>query len=112
MEELGARKGDHLALCAEDEVGFRRAGTLLDDVRFVHDALPELAVEEIDLSVRLFGKTLRAPLVIASMTGGTEEAGRINQSLARIAEERGYAFGLGSQRAMMKRPESTGTFRV
>jgi isopentenyl-diphosphate delta-isomerase len=112
MEELGARKGDHLALCAEDEVGFRRAGTLLDDVRFVHDALPELALDEIDLGVRLFGKSLRAPIVIASMTGGTEEAGRINQSLARIAEERGYAFGLGSQRAMMKRPESTGTFRV
>ena len=110
--EIGARKDDHLAICADDDVGFRAAGTLLDGVRFVHDALPELAVDEIDLRVRLFGKTLRAPIVIASMTGGTEEAGAVNRALAAIAEERGYGFGLGSQRAMMKRPGSASSYRV
>ena len=60
----------------------------------------------------LFGKKLRAPIVIASMTGGTDEASRINRDLASIAEERGYGFGLGSQRAMHVRPGTAPTYRV
>lgn len=110
--EIEGRKGDHLTLCATDDVGFRKATTLLEDVRLIHDALPELSLDEIDLSVRILGKRLRAPIVIASMTGGTDEAAKVNRELASIAEERGYAFGLGSQRAMMKRPESAKSFVV
>jgi len=109
---IGQRKDDHLALCAHEDVGFRQASTLLECVRLVHDALPDMTLDEVDLSVTLFGKKLRAPLVIASMTGGTEEAGRINRELASIAEQRGYGFGLGSQRAMHVRPGSGGTYRV
>lgn len=109
---IEGRKGDHLTLCATGDVGFRAQGNLLGDVRLVHDALPELAVDEIDTSVRLFGKRLRAPIVIASMTGGTEEAARINRELASIAEERGYGFGVGSQRAMIKREGSAPTYQV
>jgi len=60
----------------------------------------------------VLGKTLRAPLLIAGMTGGTKDAGRINRELAGIAEELGYAFGLGSQRAMLKNPSLTETFLV
>ena len=93
-------------------MGFRGASTLLEGVRLVHDALPDLHAEELDTSVALLGKRLKAPIVIAAMTGGTEEAGRINRDLASIAQERGYAFGLGSQRAMHVRPGSAGTFRV
>ena len=106
------RKADHLALCASEDVGFRARSTLLECVRLVHDALPDLRASDIDTSVTLFGRTLRAPLLIAAMTGGTEEAGRINQELASIAEERGYGFGLGSQRAMHLRAASTPTYRV
>jgi isopentenyl-diphosphate delta-isomerase len=112
MSSIGQRKDDHLALCAEGDVGFRRVSTLLECVRLVHDALPDMALEDVDTSISLFGKKLRVPLVIASMTGGTEEAARINRELASIAEERGYGFGLGSQRAMHVRPESTTTYRV
>ena len=110
--EIEGRKRDHLTLCATEDVGFRGQGTLLDGVRLVHDALPELHADEVDTSVRLLGKRLRAPILIAAMTGGTEEAAKVNRSLAAIAEARGYGFGLGSQRAMMKRPESTSTYRV
>ena len=106
------RKADHLELCAVEDVGFRQTGTLLGCVRLVHDALPEMKLSEIDPSVTLFGKKLRAPIVIASMTGGTEEAARVNRELASIAEERGFAFGLGSQRAMHQRPSTAATFRV
>jgi isopentenyl-diphosphate delta-isomerase len=109
---IGERKADHLALCAEEDVGFRQRTTLLECVRLVHDALPDLATAAIDTSVTLFDKRLRVPLIIASMTGGTEEAGRINRELASIAEERGYGFGLGSQRAMHLRAAAGATYRV
>jgi isopentenyl-diphosphate delta-isomerase len=112
MATIGQRKADHLALCATDDVGFRRASTLLECVHLVHDALPDFKLADIDLSVRLLGKTLRAPIVIAAMTGGTDQAGRINRELASIAEERGYGFGLGSQRAMHVRPGTGATYRV
>jgi isopentenyl-diphosphate delta-isomerase len=112
MSTIGQRKADHLALCAEHEVGFRQASTLLECVHLVHDALPDMTLADVDLSLTMFGKRLRAPIVIASMTGGTDEAGRINRELASIAEERGYGFGLGSQRAMHTRPGSSPTYRV
>jgi isopentenyl-diphosphate delta-isomerase len=110
--DIQARKDDHLDLCATDRVAFRERSTLLEEVSLVHDSLPELALDQLDTSVELLGKRLRAPIVIASMTGGTERAGAINRALAALAERRGYGFGLGSQRAMQKRPESAGTFRV
>jgi len=109
---IQSRKADHLALAADGEVGFRAQGTLLDGVRLVHDALPDLAEGDVDLSVTVFGKKLRAPILIAAMTGGTDEAGRVNRDLAAIAESRGYAFGLGSQRAMFVRPETSGSYGV
>lgn len=109
---IQSRKADHLTLAAEGDVGFRGQGTLLSHVKLVHDALPDLAETDIDASVTVFGKKLRAPILIAAMTGGTDEAGRVNRDLAAIAESRGYAFGLGSQRAMVVRPETTETFRV
>src|SRR5689334_8445113 len=109
MTTIGERKADHLALCATDEVAFRGKTTLLEQVRFVHDALPDLDTAAVDTGCTILGKTLRAPLVIAAMTGGTEKAGKVNMELASIAEERGYGFGLGSQRAMHVRAESAPT---
>src|SRR5579883_3479119 len=99
MTTIGQRKDDHLALCAEQDVAFRSVSTLLECVRLVHDALPDMALGDVDTSTTLLGKRLRAPLVVASMTGGSDEAGRVNRELASIAEERGYGFGLGSQRS-------------
>jgi isopentenyl-diphosphate delta-isomerase len=112
MTTIGQRKADHLALCATDEVAFRGKTTLLEQVRLVHDALPDLDAASIDTRVTLLGKSLRAPIVIAAMTGGTEEAARVNRELSRIAEERGYGFGLGSQRAMFTRRETRATYEV
>ena len=105
MSSIGQRKADHLALCATDEVAFKDKTTLLEQVRFIHDALPDLDTNDLDTSCTLLGKKLRAPILIAAMTGGTDEAARINRELASIAEEHGYAFGLGSQRAMHVRTD-------
>lgn len=110
MTTIGERKADHLALCATDDVAFRGKTTLFEQVRFLHDALPDLDEKQIDTSCTILGKPLQAPLIIAAMTGGTEEAERINRDLASIAEERGIGFGLGSQRAMLVREEALGSF--
>jgi isopentenyl-diphosphate delta-isomerase len=91
---------------------FATKGTLLDQVQLVHQAIPEHHYDEIDLSTPLLGKVLKAPLVISAMTGGTDEAQAINRDLARAAETLGLGFGLGSQRAMLVRPETTRTFLV
>ena len=111
-EPISDRKRAHLDLCEQAEVEYARKTTLLEDVDLVHDALPELAVTEIDVSTSLLGKRLRAPLLITGMTGGTSEAAAINQALAQVAEEHGIAFGLGSQRAMQRTPELAYTFTV
>ncbi len=99
---ISSRKADHIDLCVSGDVGFHSKTTLFDAVDFVHDALPELSLDDLDTSVEILGKRLRAPIIIAAMTGGTERARVINRELAQIAEERGYGFGLGSQRAILK----------
>lgn len=112
MTTIGQRKADHLSLCSTDAVAFRDKTTLFEHVRFVHDALPELELDAIDTTTTLFGKKLRAPIIIAAMTGGTEEALHVNRELSAIAEERGYGFGLGSQRAMHLRTDTIATYAV
>ncbi|WP_394829103.1 type 2 isopentenyl-diphosphate Delta-isomerase [Pendulispora albinea] len=109
---IGARKADHIALCASGKVEFRQKGTLLDEVHLVHDALPERHVDSIDLGTTLLGHRLAAPVVVSGMTGGTPEAREINRDLARAAEALGLAFGLGSQRAMVLRPDTAATYAV
>jgi len=112
MSDITQRKADHLDLTTRGDVGFRRNSTLLEYVELVHDALPELSFPELDTGLELFGKKLRAPLLIAAMTGGHERAESINRELASIAEERGIAFGLGSQRAMLTRPHTRTSYKI
>ena len=111
-ESISDRKRSHLDVCEQEAVEYAGKTTLLEDVDLIHDALPEIAVDEVDLAVELLGKRLAAPLLITGMTGGTAEASEINRDLARVAEESGIAFGLGSQRAMQRRPELAYTFEV
>lgn len=106
------RKDDHLDLCATDDVAFRGTTTLFECVQLIHQSLPDLHVDEIDTSTTLLGKKLRLPLVIAAMTGGTERAAEVNRDLAAIAEARGLGFGLGSQRAMQRQPNTAWTYQV
>ncbi|HRI51897.1 MAG TPA: alpha-hydroxy-acid oxidizing protein, partial [Pseudomonadota bacterium] len=109
---ISQRKADHLALCASGEVEFRAKGTLLDQIQLVHDALPDRHVDEVDLTTTVLGKRLAAPIMISGMTGGTDEAQALNRDLARAAEQLGLGFGLGSQRAMVIRPETARTYEV
>jgi isopentenyl-diphosphate delta-isomerase len=101
MSDISDRKAEHLDLCATDAVAFRGRTTLLEEVGLVHDALPELALAEVDLTTELCGKRLAAPLIIAAMTGGTSRAEAVNRSLATVAEALGLGFGFGSMRPLL-----------
>lgn len=109
---IQSRKSDHLNLCASGDVAFRERTTLLEHVQLIHQGLPEIAWDEVDPSVELLGKTLRAPLYISAMTGGTGEAEQINRELALVAEKLGIAMGLGSQRAILRHRETLSTYQV
>ena len=100
--DIRSRKADHIALCETDQVSFQQKTTLFEEVQLIHDALPELHVDDLDLAVDFAGKTMQAPLIIAAMTGGVEEAGPINRALAELAEEFGIGFGFGSQRPLLQ----------
>ncbi len=109
--ETQNRKADHLRVCLEESVQFQQT-TGLERYRFTHCCLPELDWHEVDISTSFLGKELGAPLLISSMTGGTEFAGIINQRLAKVAQKYKLAMGVGSQRVAVENPEVGGTFAV
>jgi isopentenyl-diphosphate delta-isomerase len=102
MSDHSQRKADHLDLCATDTVAFQHKTTLFEQVQLVHNALPELAISDIDLHTQLVGHTLKAPLVIAAMTGGVDRAEAVNRDLAQVAQELGLGFGFGSMRPLLE----------
>ena len=111
VTQISSRKSDHIRINLEEDV---RSGltTGLERYHFIHQALPELNLNEVDLSQSIFRQAVRAPILISSMTGGTEEAAVINRNLASAAQQTGIAMGLGSQRAAIDHPELALTFQV
>ena len=111
VTQISTRKSDHIRINLEEDVRSKLTSGL-ERFRFIHQALPELNLEEVDLNLDLFGRRLKAPLLISSMTGGTEEARQINLTLAEAAQATGIAMGLGSQRAAIDHPELIPSFQV
>jgi isopentenyl-diphosphate delta-isomerase len=106
------RKLDHLRICLDEDAQFPNLSTGLERYRFVHQALPEINLNAIRLSCELLGKKLRAPLLVSSMTGGTDEAEQINLNLAQAAQRLGIAMGVGSLRAALEDPSLARTYQV
>ena len=104
------RKLEHIRLALEERMQLGR--NFFDDYRFDHAALPEIDLDHVDAGVDFLGRRLAAPLLISSMTGGTETAGQINRNLAAGAEQAGVAVGVGSQRKALEDPTKADTFRV
>jgi len=109
---IESRKVDHVRINLENDVNFPRLTTGLENYHFLHRAVPELDLMEIDTTTRVFGKALQAPLLISSMTGGAELAHKINRNLAQAAQANGIAMGLGSQRAALEDETLAYTFQL
>lgn len=106
------RKADHIRINLEENVQFPVLTNGFERYRLVHQALPNLDLRKIDTHVDLLGKTLQVPLLISSMTGGTEAARALNRNLAIGAQARGIAMGLGSQRTGIEQAGTADTFKV
>ncbi|MEZ4268159.1 MAG: type 2 isopentenyl-diphosphate Delta-isomerase [Myxococcota bacterium] len=111
LADIASRKSEHLDLCRDAEVE-SGAETGLGRFRLDYQALPELDLDAVDLRTSVAGKVLSAPLIIGAMTGGTDEARRINRVLAQGAQLRGIGLALGSGRIVLEHPESLASFQV
>ncbi|WP_415283875.1 type 2 isopentenyl-diphosphate Delta-isomerase [Candidatus Nitrososphaera sp. FF02] len=112
IEIIKQRKKDGIDIPLQKDVQARTASTYLEHVKLVHSALPELDYDDIDLSTTFLGRKFSAPLIIDSMTGGTDEATVINGRLGELAEKYGFGMGLGSQRAGLKSEELASTYSI
>ena len=108
----GARKRDHLEICLDGDTAAGRGSNGLDAHVLVHDALPEVDFDAIDLGTTFLGHRLELPLIISSMTGGTDEATSVNRTLARAAQAVGCAMGVGSQRAALEDEDVARSYRI
>jgi isopentenyl-diphosphate delta-isomerase len=108
---IDLRKEDHLRINLEEDVSSAISNGL-ERYYFEHQALPELDLEKIDTSVKLFGKMQKAPIFISSMIGGTEETFLINKRLASAAQHFGIGMGVGSQRIGLEEEKKMAYFDI
>lgn len=112
IEIIKQRKKDGIEIPLHKNVQAKATSTFLEYVKLVHNALPEIDYDDIDTSTKFLGHKFSAPIIIDSMTGGTDEATVINGRLGELAEKYGLGMGLGSQRAGLKSEELAATYSV
>jgi isopentenyl-diphosphate delta-isomerase len=110
-EQIKQRKTEHVNISLQNDISAPQAASWAD-IRLVHRALPEVDLDEIDLSVDFLGARLRHPLWISSLTGGHPDVAAINERLGKVAEEYGLAMGVGSQRAALGAEALEETYRI
>ncbi|MFN2127995.1 MAG: type 2 isopentenyl-diphosphate Delta-isomerase [Anaerolineales bacterium] len=111
VTNIKSRKSDHIRINLENDVRSSLT-TGLERYQFIHRALPEIDLGEVDTSLSFFNKELSAPVLISSMTGGTSEAADINRKLAIAAQEARIAMGVGSQRVAIENHNQVKTFSI
>ncbi|MBN2393662.1 MAG: type 2 isopentenyl-diphosphate Delta-isomerase [Anaerolineae bacterium] len=110
--QTGTRKDEHIRINLEEDVSFDQVTTGLERYRFTHQALPECDLSDVDTTTHFLNHHLAFPVLIASMTGGTEQAGYINHIFAEVAQATGIGMGLGSMRAALEDPKVLTTFQI
>jgi len=111
VNNIRSRKLEHINIVLNEDVQSKEA-TLLEYVRLIHDPIPNLDFNEVDLHKDFCGFTLDAPLIITGMTGGHEEALKINRAISKIAGKFNIGFGVGSQRAGIEERSLAYTFKI
>jgi isopentenyl-diphosphate delta-isomerase len=112
LSQTQARKKQHLEICLDTASVSGHSSTGFDRYRFIHNALPELDLDEIDVATTFLGKKLKAPILISSMTGGFDLARKVNRNLAAAAQQLGIAMGVGSQRVAIEESSAAASFQV
>lgn len=112
IEIIKQRKRDGIEIPLNNDVQAKTTSTYLEYVKLIHNALPELDYDEIDISTTFLKRKFSAPIIIDSMTGGAPEAAKINGRLGELAEKYGFAMGLGSQRAGLESKELAETYSI
>ena len=107
-----SRKKEHLNLSLNHEFSHGSSNSGFDNYYFIHNALPEISLDEIDTKITVFEKKLDLPLMISPMVGGINEAQKINKDLAKVASVAKIAMGVGSQRIAINDENLTATFKV
>ena len=110
-DEVKQRKLEHVNIALEQDISVPQRANW-NDIHFVHQALPEVDLDEIDTSVTFLGHTLRYPIFISSLTGGHPDVTTINRNLAQAAQQYGLALGVGSQRAAIINPAVASSYSV
>ena len=97
MTPIKERKADHIKICLDERIA--PGYCYWDDIKFIHNALPEVNADDIDMTVNIFGKKLDFPLVVTAITGGFSGAKKINENIAKACSELNIGMGVGSERA-------------
>jgi isopentenyl-diphosphate delta-isomerase len=107
---IETRKNDHIKICIEKDVQSTR--NYWDDIILPHRAIPEVDLSDVVLQTEILGRKLKAPIIISAMTGGTPQAEKYNEILARAASELGIGLGVGSQRAGIENREYRSSYEI
>jgi isopentenyl-diphosphate delta-isomerase len=109
--QITSTKLKHVQACLRPESQYSKSAGF-DRIELEHQAAAGLNLCDIALTTNFLGYTLKAPLMIAPMTGGMELGARLNERWAKAAEHFGLAFGVGSQRIALERPEARPSFMI
>lgn len=110
IRQFEERKRDHIRL-ALDLSNQAIGGSGLDQIRLLHEALPELDFAEVRLEGTSLGKSIRNPFFVSGMTAGHHQAAELNLKLALACQARGWAMGVGSQRRELETGQLDGLDR-
>jgi len=111
-KETVNRKLEHLRICLEKNIEFKSKTPGFDEVELIHNALPEINYENIDLRTNFLGKRFDFPILINAMTGGHPESKKVNKMLAQLAMNFDIPIEVGSQRAALENSELKETYRI
>lgn len=104
------RKWDHIRFALENR---QNRSTVFDDIKFIHQSLPNINVSDVQLSDAIGELSLSSPIFINAMTGGGgEKTLQINKQLAIAAKHTGLAMAVGSQMSALKDQQERYTYEI
>lgn len=100
MASIEERKADHIDICLKRNVSMKYK--YWNDIKLIHEALPEVDYDKIDTTSYVLGKKLDFPFIVTAITGGFDVAKKINANIAEACAELRIGMGIGSERAAIE----------